>query len=465
MSDSEVAPPPYSEQEFDQKITQALAVSAQRAQDPADQGGWEEWSDAAFAAAEARLRAQNNDPSSHHAGSSSQSPPGQEYHATPLQALGEVAPLKIQKRAKSGGTSTASKPRPSWLFEAEFKGSAGKPTPSSSSHRAAESPNPAELRPWEVAQTHREIPQDDEGEDRSIPPPPFASMGPPMDGISRLEYHPESTPPSPLTSPLPDHHLPPHPGCPPLQPDHPIQPRPLPQVHVESYGQPNNGPLDDFPHAYRPPRQSLPTPPRPADYHVEQRPLSTLGPRQVHGIPRMDFNPSKTPPRSPDHLRPRTVSTISSPVQSSSRLEFAPSGAYNKTGAQSFVPHQPSQPFNPTALYNAAVSAQLSTMSMQPKESRSSRHQRPSHTTYSHATAQHTPLRLGDHGSSHMSSMGPSPSGAMNWSTPVIQSTYPAQNPANVPHFTQYSSYPTTYIGPTTHRWATSEQQLNQNFQ
>ncbi|KAF8076415.1 hypothetical protein FPV67DRAFT_1471597 [Lyophyllum atratum] len=378
MSDGDLPPPPYTEQEFDQKISQALAFSAQQPEAPAEEGEWEEWSDAAFSAAEVQTKSPNANQSSQGAGSSTQPHEGYGNQAAPLQVPPKVGPLRIHKRGKSGGAAAPSKPRPSWMDEAEHDVSHGMSGSSSSGHRPTQSQPPPHLHPWNAAQTHHGIPPDDEDEDRSIPPPPFATMGPPMDGHSRLEYHPESTPPSPLTSPVPDHHLPLHPDHPLLHPgnsrQHPLRPHSLPQPHIDSYPeQHNNGYSSEYPHSPWPPRQSLPIPPRSTDYRLEQRPTSTLGPRQVQGPPRMDFNPSTSPPHPPDHLRPRTVSMFPpSSVQNASRVDFTPSAAYNKPGGLPFAPYPPSQAFNAGAFYNSAVSAQLSTpTSMVPRESHS----------------------------------------------------------------------------------------------
>ncbi|KAG5649043.1 hypothetical protein DXG03_000392 [Asterophora parasitica] len=373
MSPGEVPPPPYTEQEFDQKVSQALVASAQQPQPQEDQGEWQEWSDAAFAAAEALGSDAVDSSSRPRAGSSTQpssSYGGYERQTSSLQMLANIEPLKIHKRGKSAGTSATMKPRPSWMDEAELD-------PSNANHQRPIESQP--LSSWNVGQARHEIPPDDD-EDNSVPPPPFASMDPPIE--ARLEYHAESTPPSPLTSPIPDHFpdhppqshsmhsearleyhaesTPPSPLTSPIpdhfpsaQPDHSPQSLPM-HLGAEGYPEPNHDRYsDELLRPSRLPRQSLPMPPHAANYQLEHRPASMLhqSQHQSQGVPRIypNHHTLAGPSLSPDHLRQRPISMVPPPPPS--RLPFNTSTAYNKFGGQSLASQQPVQTFNANAFY------------------------------------------------------------------------------------------------------------------
>ncbi|KAG6844902.1 hypothetical protein H0H87_002601 [Tephrocybe sp. NHM501043] len=276
MTDDEV-PPPYSEQELDQKISHALVISAQEPratqshQGTTDDGEWEQWDEAAFAAAEANnRRAQGLDARSSASYLYAQS--HEEVGSSPFPVPSAVAPLRIHKR---GGKSSSS--------ASGYDGTFGSPGSSSSGHVL-----------WK---TQHEIPvdSDDETNDRSIPPPPFASMGPRMDGIFRLEYHPESTPPSPLNSPVSEHRL-------------PLAPDPSFSLHPQTSSNPRRLSPQTQPHSpHKAPRQSLPIPPRSPNYHLEQRSISTFHPHQSMARTQP---PVTMPPHNVDRLRQYTVSTL-----------------------------------------------------------------------------------------------------------------------------------------------------------
>ncbi|KAG6831604.1 hypothetical protein H0H92_009077 [Tricholoma furcatifolium] len=303
MSDDEV-PPPYSERELDQKISRALAISAQVQQPQVSQqssnndGEWEQWDDAVFALAEARSAGLNGSDlrgsSSTNASSRIQVP-----HATPLPVPSAVQPLRVHKRANSKSSSSAG-------WTGGNRDGLSSPGSSASGHAI-----------WQTPQSRHEIPlSDDEEDDRSVPPPPFASVGTRMDGIVRLEYHPESTPPSPLNSPLSDDHLS-FPVAPPTTTGPPLSTLPLPRPVTPQ----------------RSPRQSLPAPPRSPNYHLEQRPLSTFHPRQ--GTVSSQIHTEL--PRTHEHFR-QNVPPIP-PFQPSSQI--ASFSAYSKTG-QTLPATQPS---------------------------------------------------------------------------------------------------------------------------
>ncbi|KAG6899441.1 hypothetical protein C0993_010278, partial [Termitomyces sp. T159_Od127] len=100
MSDNDF-PPPYAERELDQKIAQALVISVQQPQqDLTDDGEWEQWDEAVFAAAEARRNRSIN--SGHIESSGSQSYERHEsYNASSLPVPGAIQPLRIHKRSGS----------------------------------------------------------------------------------------------------------------------------------------------------------------------------------------------------------------------------------------------------------------------------------------------------------------------------------------------------------------------------
>lgn len=315
--DDELLPPPpaYSEQEFDQKTSSALELSlaAHRPSAQPEDEEWEEWSEAAFEAAAVQAPSQKgNGQAANQTGTSSQ------YHGTQSTERGgngtsstlPIEPLRIHKRGKSG-SGRGSKPRPSWYNEAGL----GKPScervgSSTSSRPPADCDTSSDLgHSWSGSGTRHEIPPDDE-EDRSIPPPSFTSLGPPMDGVVRMAYHPtESTPPSPLLSPAQAHR-------PLLSPESPQQARPPSQTYAGSYPDQSN---NSYPSFQRSPRQSLPAPSRSPNYHLGPRPVSSIVPSPVQNpVPRMDFNPSV---------------------------------AYTKRGGQGVIQHQPQQSFHASAFY------------------------------------------------------------------------------------------------------------------
>ncbi|KAG6836515.1 hypothetical protein H0H93_007192 [Arthromyces matolae] len=321
MSEDEV-PPPYSEQELDQKISHALVISthdqpsqtsSQQTLDDDDQ--WERWDEAMFSAAESRRRLDSNPT----IGSSSAQTNDSYVNSTmPLPVPGAVEPLRIHKsRVISGAANITGDSSTNESF------SVGSPGSTSSGL----------------------VLHSDEDEDHSNPPPPFTSPGSHMDGVVRLEYHPDSTPPSPLNSPVPHGRSLP------------------PQPHLDYFSIQPTAPS-------RIPRQSLSAPSPSPGYHPEPRP-STMSSSAINAqqsatvfIPPMHF-------QTPHHLRQSAPSTfVSSQIESPRRSVYLSS--YVKSNP-AFPPE--SQPFTFTAgaLYHSSVSAHLpSSAAMRPRESHSS---------------------------------------------------------------------------------------------
>lgn len=248
MSDNEV-PPPYSEHELDQKIARALVISVQRPQQEiTDDGEWEQWDEGVFAAAEARRNRTIDSGLIESSGSQSYER-HESYNASPLPVPGAVKPLRIHKRS---GSSVNGAPG-SWVGGVISEGS----YESSSSRHV--------LRNGHCLPNNNPPDSDD---DDSIPPP-FASLATRMDGVVSLEYHAESTSPSPLNSPKPDHS--------PLPPD----------SHLMFTGQ-DQLPAGQYQHSLhfspprgtvqRPTRQSMPISPSSPHYHLQQRPVSAIHP-------------------------------------------------------------------------------------------------------------------------------------------------------------------------------------------
>lgn len=464
MSDGELPPPPYIEQEFDRKVSEALVLSSQAYENHifADQDQWEEWSEAAFAAAEARANGQTAEFSG--AGSSSQviATPSRDgsYASASHQAPLTVQPLKIHKRGKSGGSPamTLPKPRPNWMDQAEF----GQSSVSPSAWVTEPQPLARHTQNWNAAQPpHQIIPDgdEDEDEDHSAPPPPFAAMGPPIDGIVRLEYHPESTPPSPLASSTPDHlmgsrtgpipsfALPPRPARseyhpespPPLATTAPTQVPPQPPPASLPSGETRQQQFINP--RFRLPRQPLPIPPCHVNYRPEQRPMSTASPFQHPG---RSVSPSVDPPRSPNPPQQSAYALPAAPIHNP-RVAFN-AACSNRT--QLFAPYQPSpQSFDPSAFYNSSVSSHLSSAgTIQHQQSYSSlQHRALDPTLVSRAGGQNaSPIH-------------------MNYLT-ASQASYVPYSTGASPFF-QRPAYSSTYNPSTPHRWATSEQDFTQNFQ
>ncbi|KAG6861590.1 hypothetical protein C0995_014497 [Termitomyces sp. Mi166 len=322
MSDDEV-PPPYSEQELDRKITRALVISAQQhqpQQDPTDDGEWEQWDEAVFAAAEARRNRMAIDSSLIGSSGAQTCERHQSYNVPPLPVPGAVQPLRIHKRDGSSVSGASG----SWMGNVISEESSG----SSSSGDALSNER----------RFHHDIPLDSD-DDRSIPPPPFTSVDPRMDRIVRLEYHPQSTPPSPLNSPESSYHLP-------LPPDSHLALTGQSQVLV--------GPQSDSVHfshqlgiAPKPPRQSLPVPPRSPNYHLHQPPASVIHPHQNTVSPLPYLNQPTHLQLIPDRLGERTVSTHPL-IQTQSPPHGVYLSAYKKTAQD--LPSQ-NQSFTANALY------------------------------------------------------------------------------------------------------------------
>ncbi|KAG6916099.1 hypothetical protein DXG01_008426 [Tephrocybe rancida] len=321
------------EQELDQKISEALVISQaiQKPQTiqqgPSDDDEWEQWDESVFAAAVASNNGRAIDPRLN-AGSSGASLYTQP--SLPPLLVPAVEPLRIHKRGIKSISST------SWTGEGGDRDeSFGSPGSSSSGHAI-----------WKAPHERHEIApdSDDEDNDRSIPPPPFASVGPRMDGIVRLEYHPESTPPSPLNSPVSEHH-------PPLHLDPSSSSLRQTQRPLNPGLNPARFPPQPLP-PQRAPRQSLPVPPRSPNFHLEQRPVSTFHPRQDLAPPQTIRTQPILPSHTPDRVKQRTVSTL--PPQAF--LSHATSASANGKTEQTLPPSSETQSFTVGALYKFVIS-------------------------------------------------------------------------------------------------------------
>jgi len=312
MDHNQFAPPPpaYSEQvEFDQKISTAQEVSLTITDTPSrinDEEEWEEWDEAAFAAAARAMAASSNkaqmarggSPSSQNVGSTIRSlpacPPEQDGHGRPNY----MEPLHIHKKTEansSAGASGSSKQRPSWYVEAGLAGpsssSSREAGPSSYSSHARSSNDAPTSSPSTSQPVRYDIPADDD-EDRSIPPPPFAAVGPSLDGpqydeIVTLAYHGNgSNPPSPLTSPIPVNTL--------LPLSYPIPSR-LPSPEPQNQPIHTHTPEPSIQHHTQPPSLS-PLSPSSTTHnmgpHSTTSSTSSVRSMQPSEIPHMDFNPS-----------------------------------------------------------------------------------------------------------------------------------------------------------------------------
>ncbi|KAK0468394.1 uncharacterized protein EV420DRAFT_462759 [Desarmillaria tabescens] len=206
-----VPPPAYSAQEeFDTKISTALAASLTITQPSVQQAGeeeWEQWDDAVFNAAANSTQATSS--SDHRRESRTETSPTATHRALPPRpgATGpSVPPLKIHKKNRSSTDST-SKQRPSWYAEAGLDG-----------HQAG-----GPVRPTSAAASGSShavpVRRDSDSEDYSVPPPPFTAVGPSLEGppfedMDPLGFRPNpppsrppsrapSIPPSQFRPPLP----------------------------------------------------------------------------------------------------------------------------------------------------------------------------------------------------------------------------------------------------------------------
>jgi hypothetical protein len=303
--ESSPPPPAYSLEEFDQKISAAQEVSLTTAQPPpriGEEEEWETWDESAFEAAAQAMAAASSNKAQLIASCSSQVV-GSSSRLLPTLPKGDdhdrhdyVEPLRIHKRAESRsspGASSSSKQAPSWYAEAGLADSLS----SSSSQGAgptlsSRAGHPNDV-PWpSTPQPVHHIPTNDaeDAEDRSLPPPPFVAVGPSLDGpqyedVVTLAYHGNgSSPPSPLTSPVPVNSLLPIPS----PPDQPVYSHTQPLVQ----------------HLPQEPVLSPLSPPSINTHRMEPRPMASTSlnrPAQTPEIPHMDFNPSVAYPKRGGH--------------------------------------------------------------------------------------------------------------------------------------------------------------------
>lgn len=186
-----VPPPAYSAQEeFDTKISAALAASLTITQPPvqqAEEEEWEQWDDAVFnAAARSGQTASSSD---HRRESRAESSPTAVHRALPARpgAAGpSVLPLKIHKKNRSSTSSTSSKKRPSWYSEAGLD-----------SHQSG---GPALASPPAGSSHTVPVRRDSDVQDYSVPPPPFTAVGPSLEGPPFEEMDPLGFRPNPPPS-------------------------------------------------------------------------------------------------------------------------------------------------------------------------------------------------------------------------------------------------------------------------
>ncbi|EDR12428.1 uncharacterized protein LACBIDRAFT_311818 [Laccaria bicolor S238N-H82] len=344
--DSDLPPPAYSEQEFDRKVATVAQISLNTPQ-PAytDEEGWEEFDEAAYeraAAALASLNVAGQGSGSNQVinGASSQ----WRSDDKPSKASStSIEPLRIDKKSKLGPTETVTKPRPSWLADAEHM---------PPSQTAGSSSSFVDGRDYTApAQPHSD------GEERSSPPPPSFEAEAPSWGNHAAEnavplsYHGgSSTQPSPLVSPqTPEAVLP---QSTPLSPlDMQFQTYPPPHQQQQPHIQNTYNQLQG-----RPVRQSLPVPPTQQTLHVvpEPRPTSFAPPSMRFAPsppPQMNFHSSVAYGNPSVAYGKRTLGNEMPVVQTQQQQQ--PQQQYRQPG--------PPLTFDPKDFYNSAVSAHLST--------------------------------------------------------------------------------------------------------
>ena len=275
MADPQSPPPAYelSQQDYDQKTSEALALSERTHEDE-----WETWDDAVHEAA-----AQQGAGGSNAASSSAAEAPRYQYPSDPSAFGAAFQPLNINKK---GALQSKVKERPSWLEEAGL----GESGSSSALHHVEAERSSTHNRSREAiggsgtVRTPLSLSSSEEA-DNAISPPPFTEVAPVIQPSFLTEipqpspvvtYHGNgSNPPSPLSSPTARiTPLPTPPPPPPLLP---------PLGHPQGRSSPN------------PLRQSLPTPRRHHATTVAARPTTSLygrGALPAPPVPRMTFDPS-----------------------------------------------------------------------------------------------------------------------------------------------------------------------------
>ncbi|KAG7449180.1 uncharacterized protein BT62DRAFT_668278 [Guyanagaster necrorhizus] len=185
-----VPPPAYSAREFDTKMSLARAASTitQPPQQQVEEEEWEQWDDAVFDAAASSGQAISS--SDHRRESRAGSSPTATRWALPArpgEAGPSVPPLKIHKKNRSS-TGSSSKQRPSWYAEAGLD-----------SHQSSNSMRP--VSPAAPGSLHAvPVRIGSNGQDYSIPPPPFTAVGPSLEGPPFEEMDPLSFRPNPPPS-------------------------------------------------------------------------------------------------------------------------------------------------------------------------------------------------------------------------------------------------------------------------
>lgn len=186
---SDEPPPPayeFTQQEFDQKISHALEQSRAAV----DEGEWEVWDEAAFAAAAAALTVSDNSTPAVAGASSSRSPPPPRpalaSSSFPSSHNGDgrsnysneegtaTQPLRIVKKSRE--PSVKEKERPSWYADAGLDGHQ-RSASTSSRQRAPNSLHVANSLP-----NHSTEPVHLEEDREPTPPPMFEAVGPSLEG-------------------------------------------------------------------------------------------------------------------------------------------------------------------------------------------------------------------------------------------------------------------------------------------
>jgi hypothetical protein len=286
--DSDLPPPAYSEQEFDRKVATVTEISLNTPQPAyADEEGWEEFDEAAYeraAAALASLNVAGQGSGSNQVinGASSQwlQPPSD---GKPSKASStSIEPLRIDKKSKLGPPEIVTKPRPSWLTDAERV-----PPSQTAGSSSSFVDGRGYLAP---SQPHND------GEHRSTPPPSFEVEAPSWGNHAAENTVPlsydggGSTQASPLVSPQTPEAV--------LPLSSPLSPL---DMQFQTYTPPHHNHNPHTQNTYnqlhgRPVRKSLPPPPLQQTLHVvsEPRPTSFAPPsmRFAPSPPQMDFQPS-----------------------------------------------------------------------------------------------------------------------------------------------------------------------------
>lgn len=325
QDDLELPPPAYdiTKEELDQKVERALEASLAKthlqphpAPDSAE-GEWQVWDEAAFEAAAARAQAQQQTAG----GSSSTAPPRPLPVPTPGRGVPDfhtaTEPLRINKRDRDRASYAQPQDphRRDSLSSSVSRHSAGSFSSPSSPGLSSSPRSPASARPLIV----HNVPADPQEEPISLPPP-FAPVGPSLDGPPYeqvvMAYRGDaSPPPSPLTSPTV-----PRAEIGPLLRPQSAYSEALSSRPASAYGTSSSRPHSSYGPA---------TSPRPPS--VLESPTAPPAPAPIVRDQRQSMPP---PRRQTQRLGPRPLTSYTPPTNGGwgggSSLGYDPSGAYAK---------------------------------------------------------------------------------------------------------------------------------------